>query len=259
MQVASFAALASRAGAALWQSRATWRSIEPRASSLPAPAASAAMSAAAWRWPGRNVTLLLRPALADAIARHGLRISDLDGADRDAAAVGARRSTTDPATRWRSAEIVLVTVKSGATAEMAELIAQHAPPDAVVVSLQNGVGNRRCAARAPRRQRSASSRAWCPSTSCRRARQGERAALPSRHQRHAPDRAGRARPARRARRAGRRRRRACRHAGRAVGQAAPQSQQRAQRAVRPAARRRAWPTGAGACCSPRRSRRRWPC
>ena len=31
---------------------------------------------------GRDVTLLLRPALADSIGRHGLRISDLDGADR---------------------------------------------------------------------------------------------------------------------------------------------------------------------------------
>jgi len=34
-----------------------------------------------------------------------------------------------------------VTVKSGATGEMAALIAAHARPEAVVVSLQNGVGN----------------------------------------------------------------------------------------------------------------------
>ena len=32
-------------------------------------------------------------------------------------------------------------MKSGATAEMADLIARHAPADAIVVSLQNGVGN----------------------------------------------------------------------------------------------------------------------
>ena len=37
--------------------------------------------------------------------------------------------------------MVLVTVKSADTAEIADIIAQHAPPDAVVVSLQNGVGN----------------------------------------------------------------------------------------------------------------------
>ena len=89
---------------------------------------------------GRPVTLLLRPTLADAIARCGLRVSDLDGADRTAPAA-ALQLTTDPASALASAEIILVTVKSGATAEMAELIARHAPTDAVVVSLQNGVGN----------------------------------------------------------------------------------------------------------------------
>jgi len=36
---------------------------------------------------------------------------------------------------------VLVTVKSADTAEMADIIAANAPPDVVVVSLQNGVGN----------------------------------------------------------------------------------------------------------------------
>ncbi len=41
----------------------------------------------------------------------------------------------------RDAQAVLVTVKSADTGEIAELIARHAPADAVVVSLQNGVGN----------------------------------------------------------------------------------------------------------------------
>ena len=36
---------------------------------------------------------------------------------------------------------VLVTVKSADTAGIADIIAQHAPADAVIVSLQNGVGN----------------------------------------------------------------------------------------------------------------------
>jgi 2-dehydropantoate 2-reductase len=89
---------------------------------------------------GRDVTLLLRLTLAGAIAQHGARISDLDGADQTlpGTAIGL---TTDPAEALAGAQIVLVTVKSGATAEMAELIARHAPPDATVVSLQNGVGN----------------------------------------------------------------------------------------------------------------------
>ena len=46
----------------------------------------------------------------------------------------------DPAI-FRDAGIVLVTVKSADTGEVAALIAQFAPPDAVVVSLQNGIGN----------------------------------------------------------------------------------------------------------------------
>ena len=89
---------------------------------------------------GRKVTLLLRPALADAIRRHGMRVSDLDGADR-ALTAAALTLATDPAVALADAQIVLVTVKSGATPEMAGLVARHAPPDAVVVSLQNGVGN----------------------------------------------------------------------------------------------------------------------
>jgi 2-dehydropantoate 2-reductase len=88
---------------------------------------------------GRDVTLLLRPALAAAIDRHGLRVCDLDGADR-ALDRAALRLATEPAA-LAAADIVLVTVKCGATAQMARLIARHAPPPAVVVSLQNGVAN----------------------------------------------------------------------------------------------------------------------
>lgn len=89
---------------------------------------------------GRHVTLLLRPALADGIARHGMRISDLDGADHTLPSPALTLST-DPGAALAGAQIVLVTVKSGATAEMAGLVARHAPADAIVVSLQNGVGN----------------------------------------------------------------------------------------------------------------------
>jgi 2-dehydropantoate 2-reductase len=42
---------------------------------------------------------------------------------------------------FADAAIVLVTVKSADTAGMAEVIAEHAPDDAIIVSLQNGVGN----------------------------------------------------------------------------------------------------------------------
>ena len=89
---------------------------------------------------GRRVTFLMRPALAEAIGRYGMRISDLDGADRTLAA-GTVELTSDPASAFARADVVLVTVKSGATEEMAGLIARHARPGAIVVSLQNGVGN----------------------------------------------------------------------------------------------------------------------
>ncbi len=89
---------------------------------------------------GRDVTLLLRPALAEMIAGHGLRISDLDGADRTLAPTAVKLAT-DPEAAFAEAEIILVAVKSGATSAMADLIAEHAPSDGTVVSLQNGVGN----------------------------------------------------------------------------------------------------------------------
>ena len=89
---------------------------------------------------GRRVTFLGRPALVDEIWRHGMRISGLDGGDRVLAA-GAVEVTGDPAAAFARADVILVTVKSGATEEMAGLIAQHARPGAVVISLQNGVGN----------------------------------------------------------------------------------------------------------------------
>jgi len=89
---------------------------------------------------GRDVTLLLRPALAQMIAGHGLRISGLDGADRLLPS-SAIKLATDPAAAFAEAEIILVTVKSGATDAMAGSIAEHARSGATVVSLQNGVGN----------------------------------------------------------------------------------------------------------------------
>jgi len=89
---------------------------------------------------GRNITLLLRKPLAETIAAHGLRVSDLEGRNQ-IVPPGALTLTSDPETAFRSADIVLVTVKSRDTAAMAELIAKHAPIDAIVVSLQNGVQN----------------------------------------------------------------------------------------------------------------------
>jgi 2-dehydropantoate 2-reductase len=88
---------------------------------------------------GRNVTLLLREPLAQAIASLGLRVSDLEGNDETIKA-SSLDLATEPAVLG-TAEIVLVTVKCRHTQEIAEQIASHAGESVVVVSLQNGVNN----------------------------------------------------------------------------------------------------------------------
>ena len=89
---------------------------------------------------GKDVTFLARAHVVAALRTDGLRVTDLDHRDRTVAPERIA-ATEDPATAFGGANIVLVTVKSGATEEMAALVGQFAPPDAVVVSLQNGVGN----------------------------------------------------------------------------------------------------------------------
>ena len=89
---------------------------------------------------GRQVVLLARPRIGQALWTGGLRVTDLDGRDRLVKA-DALVVTADPAVALPGADVILVTVKSGDTEDMAGLIAAHAPPDAVVVSLQNGVDN----------------------------------------------------------------------------------------------------------------------
>ncbi|MGE0503254.1 MAG: 2-dehydropantoate 2-reductase [Rhizobiaceae bacterium] len=89
---------------------------------------------------GRHVTLLARAHLSEAVNRQGLLVGDLGGGQRrlDHGAIGA---STDPAQALFDAALVLVTVKSGDTETIGRQIATHAPTDAIVVSLQNGVSN----------------------------------------------------------------------------------------------------------------------
>lgn len=87
----------------------------------------------------RRVALLVRSRVKTEIERFGLRLTDFDGAEKKLDA-GRLALSEDPAI-FHSAGIVLVTVKSADTADVADQIAQHAPQDAVIVSLQNGVGN----------------------------------------------------------------------------------------------------------------------
>lgn len=87
----------------------------------------------------RRVALLVRPRVKTEIERFGLRLTDFGGTENKLEA-GRLALSEDPAI-LHSAGIVLVTVKSADTAEVADQIAEHAPQDAVIVSLQNGVGN----------------------------------------------------------------------------------------------------------------------
>ena len=88
---------------------------------------------------GYRVALLARPRVIAEIESNGLRLTSFEGVERQ---IAARQLTLsqDPAI-FSDAGAVLVTVKSADTPDIADLIARHAPPDAVIVSLQNGVGN----------------------------------------------------------------------------------------------------------------------
>ncbi len=89
---------------------------------------------------GVGVDLVGRPRTLDALHTHGLRTTDLDGGHRHipAAALSLHRQmatlTTPPA-------LVLLCVKSRATAEAARELAAHLPAGTPVLSLQNGLHN----------------------------------------------------------------------------------------------------------------------
>lgn len=88
---------------------------------------------------GRDVAMLARPRVIAEIQAHGLRLTGVGGPDRY---VPAQQLTlSDEAAILHGAAVILVAVKSADTAGIADLIARHAAEDAVVVSLQNGVGN----------------------------------------------------------------------------------------------------------------------
>jgi 2-dehydropantoate 2-reductase len=88
---------------------------------------------------GRRVALLARPRVIGEIERHGLRLTSFEGFDCTIAS--NRLMLSEDWSIFNDAGTVLVTVKSPDTAAIADAIAQHAPADAVIVSLQNGVGN----------------------------------------------------------------------------------------------------------------------
>lgn len=88
---------------------------------------------------GHGVTLLGRARVLDPIRAQGLTVTDFTGLSQTLAA-DQLTLTEDPASLG-DADLIIVTVKSGATARMAELIATHASANAPVLSWQNGLEN----------------------------------------------------------------------------------------------------------------------
>jgi 2-dehydropantoate 2-reductase len=84
---------------------------------------------------GHHTTLIGRASHVEAIARDGLQLRSAGGEQRIAVT-----ATTDIAA-VRGARLVLFCVKSMDTADTAKQMAPHLAPDAVVLSLQNGVDN----------------------------------------------------------------------------------------------------------------------
>ena len=87
---------------------------------------------------GHDVRFLARARVVAGLSKMGaLKLTDYNGLN---ASVATPDFSEDPSVLG-TADVILVTVKSSATAEMAALIRSHAKPDALIISLQNGVGN----------------------------------------------------------------------------------------------------------------------
>jgi 2-dehydropantoate 2-reductase len=90
---------------------------------------------------GHTVTLLGRARVLDPIREQGLTVTDFSGLTLTIPAASLKLST-DPDC-LAEADLIIVTVKSGATEDMAALIASHASQSALVFSWQNGMENAR--------------------------------------------------------------------------------------------------------------------
>jgi 2-dehydropantoate 2-reductase len=80
-----------------------------------------------------------RPRLAAELDGHGLHLTDFHGTDLRVHRTRMRFSTTPAAAA--EADLVLVTVKSAGTAQAGAELAGVLKPEALVLSLQNGIGN----------------------------------------------------------------------------------------------------------------------
>jgi 2-dehydropantoate 2-reductase len=98
---------------------------------------------------GVPVTFVGRPRVLGALREHGLVLTDLDGGSRAVAASALSLAAAPP--QGPAATLVLLCVKSGATADAAAELARALPAGTLVVSMQNGISNPALArAHAPR-------------------------------------------------------------------------------------------------------------
>ncbi|WP_092354402.1 2-dehydropantoate 2-reductase [Collimonas sp. OK242] len=88
---------------------------------------------------GGDVVLIGRARMHGQIASQGLLLSDLEG--RRQRLEGKHVPYQESAAALAEADLILVTVKSADSAAAASAIAEYAKPSALIVSLQNGVGN----------------------------------------------------------------------------------------------------------------------
>ena len=97
---------------------------------------------------GQSVVYVGRPKMLDALASHGLTLTDLDGRQNIIAARDLRLFSDLPSALGlvgdqSSVEPPVVTflcVKAGATLAAAKILGSSLPPGSVVVSMQNGIG-----------------------------------------------------------------------------------------------------------------------
>ena len=89
-----------------------------------------------WQAAGLPVTFIGRPKIARDVHENGLKLSDYSGWEAQTKAEFA----CVPAP-LSDADIILLTVKSGATAEAARDIAENGREGALVISFQNGISN----------------------------------------------------------------------------------------------------------------------
>ena len=88
---------------------------------------------------GADVLLIGRARMRERIDSHGLTVSDMDG--RNTMLPAAQVQLSEDPSALAGAGLVLVTVKSADTKSAAQALALHAAPDALIISLQNGIGN----------------------------------------------------------------------------------------------------------------------